>query len=110
MTFQDMETERSPSPIATCGDQTGSPSPQPSPPGEGDVAASQSVASKPRALNPTRFLCRSEVRDFLLAYARENRTHKFTRVSEETLTTINEQVRTLLIDRVKRLPSMGKTI
>src|SRR5437870_3502693 len=41
--------------------------------------------SKPRALNPTRFLCRSEVRNFLLQHAEWTRSHKFSRVSEETL-------------------------
>lgn len=73
-------------------------------------AATSSAATKPRALNPTRFLCRSEVRNFLLEYARANRHHKFTRVSEETLIDINEAVRRVMIDRVHRLPSKGETI
>ncbi len=63
-----------------------------------------------RALNLTRFLCRSQIRDFLLHHARETRAHEFTRVSEETLIEINEQVRLFLIARVRRLPSKGKTI
>lgn len=73
-------------------------------------AATSSAATKPRALNPTRFLCRSEVRKFLLEFAREVRWQKFERVSEQTLIDINEQVRQLLISRVKRIPSKGKTI
>lgn len=63
-----------------------------------------------RSLNPTRFLCRSEVRNFLLEWARKNRAHKFDRVSEETLVAINEFVRGKLIEHVRRLPSKGKTI
>lgn len=63
-----------------------------------------------RALNPTRFLCRSEVRKFLLEHARSTRTHKFDRVSEETLVAINERVRAVMIEQVHRLPSKGKTI
>lgn len=66
--------------------------------------------SKPRALNPTRFLCRSEVREFMLDFARRYRTHSYTRVSEETLIEVNEAVRQLMIARVRRLPSKGKTI
>lgn len=73
----------------------------PEPPSEGN---------RNRALNPTRFLCRSEVRSFLLEFARANRAHRFERVSEETLLAINEFVRQKLVDHVRRLPSKGKTI
>lgn len=70
----------------------------------------QDVATRPRTLNPTVFINRAAVRDFLLEYAREKRTHKFSRVSEETLVEISEQVRLFCIARVGRLPSKGKTI
>ncbi len=82
---------------------------------ESAIANSQSqiaedCAARPRALNPTRFICRTEVRSFLLECAEANRSHKFSRVSEETLVEINEHVRALLIAKVRRLPSKGKTI
>jgi hypothetical protein len=78
---------------------------------KGARPATLEVASnKSPALNPTRFLCRAQVRNFLLEYARENRAHKYSRVSEDTLIEINEQVRYFLIARVRRLPSKGKTI
>ncbi len=67
-------------------------------------------STKPRVLNPTRFLCRSEVRKFLLHEAARTRAHKFTRVSEETLIEINEHIRACLVSYVRRLPSKGKTI
>lgn len=66
--------------------------------------------TRPRALNPTRFLCREEVRKFLLEYAQENRAHKWDRVSEETLVALNEIVRAAAIGHVKRAPSKGKTL
>jgi len=68
------------------------------------------AAARLRGLNPTRFLCRSEVRKFLLQHAERTRSHRFSRVSEETLVEINEAVRQILIARVGRLPSKGKTI
>ncbi len=76
---------------------------------EGTEAIENSV-TRLRALNPTRFLCRTEVKKFLKECARANRTHKFTEVSAQTLVEINEQVRALLVARVQRLPSKGKTI
>jgi len=62
------------------------------------------------SINPTPLLCRSAVRTFLLDYAKKTHSHKFTRVSEETLIEINQAVRTHCIRCVTRLPSMGKTI
>jgi hypothetical protein len=53
---------------------------------------------------------RSAVREFLLWYARENRSHKFTRVSKDTLDNINSQVRALLVGHVSRFPSKGETL
>ncbi len=63
-----------------------------------------------RGINPTPFINRSAVKTFLLEYAEHNRAHKFRRVSLETLRDINESVRQLMIARVRRLPSKGKTI
>ena len=65
---------------------------------------------KLRAINPTRLLRRSAVRAFLLDYAKKTRSHKFTRVSEQTMIELNEVVRTHCIRCVTRLPSMGRTI
>ena len=75
-----------------------------------ETAASLVEKSRPRALNPTQFINRAAVRDFLLEYARANRAHKFERVSSETLQAINEAVRQQMIAHVRRLPSKGKTI
>lgn len=68
------------------------------------------MAKRPRSLSPTAFLCKSAVREFLLEYARENRAHKFSRVSEETLRELNELVRKAMIHIVRSMPSKGKTI
>jgi hypothetical protein len=74
------------------------------------IGGLSAVAQKSRALNPTRFLCRSEVRKFLLEHAKATRTHKFERVSEATLIEVNESLRQFLVKTVQRLPSKGKTI
>ena len=75
-----------------------------------DQAIAEAVASRPRTLNPTAFINRAAVRDFLLDQARSTRTHKFERVSSETLQMVNEAVRQYCIALVRRLPSKGKTI
>ncbi len=85
-----------------------SPSPQPSPPGEGEQS---SRPSRPASLNPTRFLNRSEVRMFLLEHAKATRpANNFQRVSEEMLISINEAVRAIMVGRVHRAPSKGRTL
>jgi hypothetical protein len=68
------------------------------------------VSGRARTLNPTPFLCRAAVRSFLLEHAEATRAHKFARVSGQTLQEINEEVRLLLMRRVRQLPSKGKTI
>lgn len=75
----------------------------------GDSRELVAPKARPASLNPTRFLNRSEVREFILETAK-TRAHKFTRVSEETLVHINEVVRTACIGVVKRAPSKGKTL
>jgi len=65
---------------------------------------------RPRTLNPTVFINRAAVRDFLLEQAKATRAHKFDRVSADTLQELNEFVRSWCIVRVHRLPSKGKTI
>ena len=61
-------------------------------------------------MKTTPFLCRAQVRKFLLEQAAKTRAHKYTRVSEQTLIEINERVRQMCISKVTCLPSMGKTI
>jgi len=61
-------------------------------------------------INPTPFLCKSAVREFLLGQARRTRAHKYTRVSEQTLIEANEHLRQWMVLRIARLPSMGKMI
>jgi hypothetical protein len=78
--------------------------------GQADKAAVDRVTDQLRSLNPTPFLCRSAVRKFLLEQAAQNRAHKFTRVSENTLLALNELVRRHCVSLVSQLPSKGKTI
>jgi MFS superfamily sulfate permease-like transporter len=63
-----------------------------------------------RTTNPTCFLNREAVREFLLEQAAGTRAHKFERVSSKTLHQVNESVRQYMIAFVRRLPSKGKTI
>jgi len=69
-----------------------------------------SAGRRPRSLNETCFLNRAAVKTFLLEQAKQTRTHKFSRVSAETLRNVNELVRQHLFAVVRRLPSKGKTI
>jgi len=83
-------------------------------PQPGDLLTGEEVQQlciqKLRAINPTPFLCRSAVREFLLDQAKRTRSHKFTRVSGQTMIELNELVRQWCINRVLRLPSKGRTI
>lgn len=68
-------------------------------------------ADRPRSCNPTRLICRSEVRAFLLAAAERSRPYNgFTRVSEQTLLEANAALRQWLLARVHRSPSRGRTL
>ena len=68
------------------------------------------------SLNPTPLICRSKVRQLLLAVAAETRSkrwngeQRFTRVSEETLQTANEILRAWAIKHVHTMPSKGRTL
>jgi len=53
---------------------------------------------------------RSEVREFLLHWANTNRSHQWSRVSEETLTSAHEALRAWLINHARKFPSKGKTL
>jgi hypothetical protein len=66
--------------------------------------------AKLRSINPAPFLCQSSVWKFLLEEAGRTRAHKYTRVSGQTMSELNEVVRQWCITRVARLPSLGKTI
>jgi len=57
-----------------------------------------------------KFINATAVHTFLLEQAASTRSHKFTRVSEETLTAVNEAVRQFCVSHVKRMPSKGKTL
>jgi hypothetical protein len=67
-------------------------------------------AMRPRSLNPTPLINRAAVKNFLLEHAFHTRTHRFSRVSAETLRDINEAARSACLAVVRRLPSKGKTI
>lgn len=53
---------------------------------------------------------RTEVKRRLLQFAKDTRSHCFTRVSEETLTNIEATVEARIRNHVTALPSKGKTI
>jgi hypothetical protein len=74
------------------------------------TARPEQASTRARTCNPTCFLNREAVRDFLLEQAAGTRAHKFERVSSETLHQVNEEVRRFMIGVVRRLPSKGKTI
>lgn len=64
-----------------------------------------------KSMNSMPFINRTAVRNFLLEHAQATRPHnKFRRVSEETLRDIHESVRQMLIARVHRTPSKGRTM
>jgi hypothetical protein len=66
---------------------------------------------KLKALNSMPLINRTHVRNFLLEFARATRpANKFNRVSEETLREIHEAVRQMLMARVHRTPSKGRTM
>ena len=52
----------------------------------------------------------SHVRQLALALSASERRGRFTRVSAEFLAHVNEQVRVIVTDRVRRHPSLGKTL
>lgn len=64
----------------------------------------------PFRVHKNRLINSTHVRRFLLDYAKETRAQKFTRVSEDTLTRINEAVRMWCIAHVTHHPSVGKTL
>jgi len=52
----------------------------------------------------------SNVRKLLLEQAAQTRAHKFSRVSNGTLTAANEHLRQWIVNHVKSVPSAGKTL
>ncbi|HEV2391061.1 MAG TPA: hypothetical protein VG146_01725 [Verrucomicrobiae bacterium] len=62
-----------------------------------------------RGISKTPLINREHVRALLLDLAKA-RAHKYTRVSEETLLTVNEIVRAHCVYHVGRFPSKGKTL
>lgn len=62
-------------------------------------------------MNAARLLNQKAVKVLLLETAQTHRPfHKWTRVSKETLTMLNEILRAAAVAHVHRLPSKGKTI
>lgn len=53
---------------------------------------------------------RSKVKRFVLDFASENRAHKFTRVSQETLDKVEAAARAAARAIVTSAPSKGKTL
>jgi hypothetical protein len=81
-------------------------------PGAGELATTR-PRSEPalKSVNSMPFINRTNIRNFLLEHAKATRPHnKFNRVSEETLRDIHESVRQMLIARVHRTPSKGRTM
>ncbi len=63
-----------------------------------------------RGPSKTPLINREHVRSFLLDLAKRQRSHKWDRVSEQTLVTINETVRAWCVAHVAKFPSKGKTL
>lgn len=61
-------------------------------------------------VNPTPFINRAHVRQFLLEQSALMRAHRWTRVSEQTLINLSETVRRAGIAHIKSMPSKGKTL
>jgi len=53
---------------------------------------------------------RAALKKFLLGYAADNRAHSFSRVSSETLDTLEAKLRVMAVHHVETMPSVGKTI
>jgi hypothetical protein len=58
----------------------------------------------------SRVINRDYARRWALDYAKDNRLHKFNRVSEQFLNAIETATKTAIINRVMRHPSRGKTL
>lgn len=58
----------------------------------------------------TSLINRKHVKALLLDTAKATRAHPFTRVGSDTLNDVNEVVRQFCVNKVKSLPSKGKTI
>lgn len=59
---------------------------------------------------PLKFINASKCKKFALEFAKANRSHKFTRVSEDFLISCDAAVRNYIQNRVKGNPSVGKTL
>lgn len=56
------------------------------------------------------YINETKTKRFLLEYAKQNRAHKFNRVSKETLRMLDERHRREMIAHVASFPSRGKTL
>lgn len=68
------------------------------------------AASTKRAAFKFNYICRSKCKKLALQIAKEQRAQKFTRVSEDFLIAAEACLKTFIYDRVKRHPSVGKTL
>ena len=53
---------------------------------------------------------RAYVRQWALDYAKQNRSHKFTRVSEQFLNAVETATKSFIINRIQCAPSKGVTL
>lgn len=58
----------------------------------------------------SRVINRAYVKAWALDYARTNRSHKFTRVSEDFLNMVEASTKAFIIHRVQSAPSKGVTL
>jgi hypothetical protein len=58
----------------------------------------------------SRVINRAYVKSWALDYASTNRSHKFTRVSEEFLNAVEHATKAVIRDRIDRHPSKGTTL
>ena len=86
------------------------------PQGDGEVPSSvpelQSGVGQPtqRLTHKFKYISKSKCKRFALEFAKANRAHKFTRVSEEFLIACEANLRNFIQSRIKSHPSKGKTL
>jgi Uri superfamily endonuclease len=65
---------------------------------------------RPSTTRVSRVINRDYVKRWALDYARTNRSHPFTRVSEQFLNAIEAATKAAIRDKIDRAPSKGKTL
>lgn len=68
------------------------------------------AADEPKEYRAASVINRTEVKRRLLLFAKDTRAHKFTRVSKDTLDTLESRVENMIRQHVTAAPSRGQTL